>query len=176
MRFLSFLVPVKLHNLSFVRDDEGNEFTDSLLRATLFNYHFTNIHKTVPLTKPVCANNDFLYAEHLAKLSNIPNFSIPFVTVDYVETQLKLLVTTKATGIDNTNAKYLKFSAAVIAPVLTHIFTCKIKTSVFPSAFKVGNVIQIYKTGDKFDKTNYRPISILPVLSLIFERHVNLHF
>jgi len=27
-----------------------------------------------------------------------------------------------------------------------------------------------------FDKSNYRPISILSVVSLIFERHVNLHF
>ena len=176
MRFLSFLVPVKLHNLSFIRDDEGNELTDSLLRANPFNDHFTNIHNTVTLTQPVSANNDLLHAENLAKLSNITNFSIPFVTVDYVETQLKLLDTTKATGIDNINAKYLKLSAAVTAPVLTHIFNCSIKTSVFPSAFKVGNVIKIYKTGDKFDKTNYRPISILPVVSLIFERHVNLHF
>ena len=66
-------------------------------------------------------------------LSNITSFSIPFVTVDYVEARLKLLDTTKATGIDNTNAKYLKLSASLI----THIFNCSIKTSVFPSAFKV---------------------------------------
>ena len=63
-------------------------------------------------------------------------------------------------------------SAAVIAPVLTH----SIKPSVFPSAFKVAKVIPIYNKGDKFDKTNNRPISILPVVSLMFERHVNLHF
>jgi len=54
---VSFLVSVKLHNLSFIRDDEGNELTDSLLRANLFNDHFTNIHKTVTLTQPVSANN-----------------------------------------------------------------------------------------------------------------------
>ena len=66
-------------------------------------------------------------------LSNITSFSIPFVTVDYVEARLKLLDTTKATGIDNINAKYLKLSASLI----THIFNCSIKTSVFPSAFKV---------------------------------------
>ena len=91
---------------------------------------------TVPLTQPVSANNDLLYAENLAKLSNITSFSIHFVNVDYVESQLKLLDTTKTTGIDNMNAKYLKLSAAVIAPVLTHIFNCSMKTSVFPSAFK----------------------------------------
>ena len=130
----------------------------------------------MPLTQPVSANNDLLYAENLAKLSNITSVSIPFVTVGYVETQLKLLDTTKATGIDNMNATYLKLSAAVIAPVLTHIFNCSIKPSVFPSAFKAANVTPIYKKGDKFDKTNYRPISILPVVSLIFARHANLHF
>jgi len=42
---------------NFIRDDEGNELTDSLLRANLFNDHFTNIHKTVTLTQPVSANN-----------------------------------------------------------------------------------------------------------------------
>ena len=122
------------------------------MRANLFNHHFTNIHNTVPLTKPVSSNNDLLYAENLAKLSNITSFSIPFVTVDYVETQLKLLDTTKATGIDNIHAKYLKLSAAVIAPVITHIFNCSIKTSVFPSAFKVAKVISIYKKGTSSTK------------------------
>ena len=34
----------------------------------------------------------------------------------------------------------------------------------------------IYKKGDKSVMSNYRPISILPVISLIFERHVNLQF
>ena len=37
-------------------------------------------------------------------------------------------------------------------------------------------VVPIYKKGDKSVMSNYRPISILPVISLIFERHVNLQF
>ena len=101
----------------------------------------------MPLTQPVSANNDLLYAENVATLSNITSFSIHFDTVDYVETQIKLLDTTKATGIDNINAKNLKLSAAVIAPVLTHIFKCSIETRVFPSAFKEAKVIPIYKKG-----------------------------
>ena len=124
------------------------------MRANISNDHFTNIHKTLPLTQPVSANNDLLYAENLATLSNITSFSIPFDTVDYVETQLKLLDTTKATGIDDINAKYFKLSAAVIAPVLTQltIFNCSIKTSVFASAFKVAKVISIYKKGTSSTK------------------------
>ena len=96
----------------------------------------------------------------LAKLSNITSFSIPFDTVDYVETQLKLLDTTKATGIDNINAKYFKLSAAVIAPVLTHIFNCSIETRVFPSAFNVAKVIPIYKKGTCSTKQIIDPFQV----------------
>jgi len=39
--------------------------------------------------------------------------------------------------------------------------------------FKVAKVIPIYKKGDKHDKNKYRPISILPVILLILERHVS---
>ena len=39
--------------------------------------------------------------------------------------------------------------------------------------FKVAKVIPIYKKGDKHDKNKYRPISILPVISLTLERHVS---
>jgi len=39
--------------------------------------------------------------------------------------------------------------------------------------FKVAKVIPIYKKGDKHDNKKYRPISIMPVISLGLERHVS---
>ena len=44
---------------------------------------------------------------------------------------------------------------------------------IFPSQSKTARVIPIHKGGDIKDPSNYRPISILPVLSKIFEKHVN---
>ena len=102
-------------------------------------------------------------------------FSIPLVTTDYVEGQLRLLDTGKSTGTDGISARFLKLSASIIAPVLAKIYNYSIKTCIFPQVFKTAKVVPIYKKGSKNDKNNYRPISILPIISLIFERHVSLH-
>ena len=61
------------------------------------------------------------------------------------------------------------------APALTQIFNLSISKAEFPSPFKLARVVPIHKKGPTIDFTNYRPISVLPILSLILERHVNLH-
>jgi potassium voltage-gated channel Eag-related subfamily H protein 8 len=45
-----------------------------------------------------------------------------------------------------------------------------IDTGVFPDALKKASVVPIYKAGDKSIFTNYRPISILPAFSKVFEK------
>ena len=64
-------------------------------------------------------------------------------------------------------------AAPIIAPALTQIFNISISKAEFPSPFKLARVIPIHKKGPKLDYTNYRPI--LPITSLILERHLNLH-
>lgn len=44
---------------------------------------------------------------------------------------------------------------------------------MFPSRWKTAKVTPIFKSGDPADVTNYRPISVLPILSKIAERHVH---
>ena len=45
-----------------------------------------------------------------------------------------------------------------------------ITTGIFSDAFKVAKIISIFKKGDSFLLVNYRPISLLPKISKIFER------
>ena len=52
---------------------------------------------------------------------------------------------------------------------LTLIINQMLHTGMYPNAFKIAKVIPIFKTGDPSLLTNYRPISLLPTLSKIFE-------
>ena len=45
-----------------------------------------------------------------------------------------------------------------------------IKESKFPNELKIADITPIFKKEDRLDKTNYRPISILPTVSKNFER------
>lgn len=89
--------------------------------------------------------------------------------------QLKSIDITKSCGSDGLSARFLKLSAHIIAPILTTIFNNSILNNTFPKSFKNAKVIPIHKKGSKSDKRNYRPISILPLISLILERHVSSH-
>ena len=106
------------------------------------------------------------------KLNN-QHFSIPYITCDVVYNQLIHLDISKSTGSDQISAKFLKMASPIIAPA--QIFNLSISKAEFPSPFKLARVVSIRTKGPKLDYTNYRPISILPITSLILERHVNLH-
>ena len=79
----------------------------------------------------------------------------------------------KAIGVDKISGKILKIAASAILPSLTHIFNYAIINSSFPSDGKLARVLPLYKNGPRNLPGNYRPISVLPVISKVFERIVN---
>ncbi len=86
--------------------------------------------------------------------------------------QLRHLKISKSTGIDNIPAIALKLSAEVIGPSLTWIYNLSIKTGIYVGEWKKAWVIPIFKSDDRQRCENYRPISILPIVSKILERSV----
>ena len=91
--------------------------------------------------------------------------------------QLQSLKTNKAIGLDNISARLLKCGARSISHSITKLFNLSIRSGKFPRIWKCPKVSALFKSGDRTNATNYRPISILPTLSKILERvvHSQLH-
>jgi len=67
---------------------------------------------------------------------------------------------------------FVKTHKDSLTPVITHLINLSFEGSVFPAAWKKAIVTPIFKSGDHYKVSNYRPISILPVLSKVAERIV----
>ena len=76
----------------------------------------------------------------------------------------------KATRLDGISARLLKEACPEIVPSLTHIINLSIRCGYFPDEWKISKVLPLYREDIKFDPNNYRPISILPVVSKIIEK------
>ncbi|MCG8049290.1 MAG: reverse transcriptase family protein [Candidatus Thiodiazotropha taylori] len=85
------------------------------------------------------------------------------------------LDTSKSTGLDSITPKILKASADIICPTLFKIINVSISSGIFPDCLKQAKIIPIYKGGPQNDPSNYRPISILSILSKIIEKHIAKH-
>ena len=101
-------------------------------------------------------------------------FDIPEIKSEFVYCFLAHLQVSKATGLDGISAKFLKCAAPAIINPIKKMLNLSIKKCTFPSSWKSAKVTPVLKAGGHLDKNNHRPISILPVLSKILERHVHI--
>ena len=64
----------------------------------------------------------------------------------------------------------MKEEVELIAPSLCDVFNCAVYTKTYPTDLNIAKVSVIFKSGDKEDINNYRPISVIPALAGVFER------
>ena len=64
----------------------------------------------------------------------------------------------------------MKTSAKILAEPLTRIINICISDNTFPASAKLASIFSFYKKGERSDKKNYRPVSVLSSLSKIFEK------
>ena len=87
---------------------------------------------------------------------------------------LSTLDVTRANGPDEISARTLKHTATSITPSITNLFNLSLRTGHIPSEWKQSLVVPIpMSSNNKGSPTNYRPISLLSVLSKLLERHVH---
>ena len=71
---------------------------------------------------------------------------------------------------DDINIKVLKSIKEVIIGPLTHVCSISLGTGSFPDQCKIDKIVPIFQKGEVNKFSNYRPVSVLPAVSKIFER------
>ena len=145
----------------------GVSFEAGSSKADVLNNYFYNCFNH---NFPALQNSDFA-----GKFESLNNVNCPeelLCAEDVIFDLLVNLDTTKSVGSDGISAKMLKCTAASISSPLTSLCNLSISTSVFPSAWKQARIVPVPKGTNKTLPSGYRPISILPVVSKIIERHI----
>ena len=103
-------------------------------------------------------------------VSNNIEFNFSEISLTDVEDQMRKLNTKKGTTFKNIPPKILKDNADICCPILLQFINDCFKNNEFPNELKHADVTPILKKGDATDVKNYRPVSVLPANSKIFER------
>ena len=76
----------------------------------------------------------------------------------------------KATASHNIPSRIFKENIDLYIDIVTNIFNQGTIECNFPSRLKLADITAAHKKGDVTDKSNYRPISLLPAISKLFEK------
>ena len=151
----------------------GDQFIqDDASVADIFNEHFCNISKKLTEDMPESASDTSFYEYYNNLGVARDSFSLSAIERDVVLKHLKSINISKATGLDGIPGRFLRDAAEVVAAPLTHIFNLSLSSSIVPDDFKLAKVTPLYKGKSHADPNNYRPISVLSVMSKILERIV----
>ena len=150
----------------FVLDNES--IADSYSIANHFNSFFANIG--VNLSAEIELNDDSSnFTDYLIN-PTLNQFSLHPITGTDVHTIIHNLKNKKSSGNDDISNILLKSIKNEISEPLSVIINQTLLTGIYPDALKIAKVIPIYKKGNKSSLNNYRPISLLPTISKVFER------
>ena len=105
----------------------------------------------------------------------IQSFSFNLITVseNTIIAILKNTTVSKATGLDNLSGRFLKDGAKVLAKPITDLCNLSITSRKFLDSCKITKLKPMYKKGSLTEASNYRPISLLPLISKVMEKVIH---
>ena len=159
------------HDMPSLFTHEGRDLVDSTEIANAFNTYFANIGKN--LSSQIDQNN--VIADYKQYLTSPTRETLKFecITKDYTIKAIDNLENKNSSGHDGISNTLLKTIKNDISQSLTIIINQMLTTGIFPDAFKLSKVIPLFKKGDSSLLVNYRPISLLPTISKVFERVIH---
>ncbi len=134
--------------------------TNFLQKASIFNLYFAE----------QCTIHD--NGSTLPPLSYRTNSVLSYIKInpDKIVEIISMQKLKKAHGCDNISMAMLKLCPTEIAVPLSLIFQQCIDTGKFPDSWKLANVQPVHKKNNRQIKSNYRPISLLPLCGKILEK------
>ena len=105
-------------------------------------------------------------------IQNNGSFSFSTTTTKQIEDEIRKLNKNKPTTENNIPVKILIENIDTCAPVISKIYNKSLTECKFPSELKHADMTPAHKKDEKTSKENYRPISVLPPVSKVFERNM----
>ena len=152
----------KLNNIPLSMHLNNKVATVDDQKATLFNEYFHSIYSS-PSIIPAFEQ---LPSSHLG-IECIRSITI---SEEDIYKALSSLDPNKAKGIDNFGPSLLKQCSLALTAPLYHLFNTSISSGSIPSQWRTHLITPIFKSGDRSSVSNYRPISLLPIISKVLER------
>ena len=157
-------------NLPTMTNTQSN-IDNEIINAETMNKHFCEVGPKLNATVPLYNNisfKDFLVSDDNDCTLN----SFNEVSSEKIKSYIMSLSSNKAIT-DQLPLRIFKSILPIIVHSITHIVNLSLSTGQFPDSCKVATVTPIFKGGDVSDPNDYRPISILPIISKCIEFCVN---
>lgn len=132
--------------------------------CTLFNDHFSSIPLTIASKLPECRT--------------LPSISCPYVVNSFTFNPI-LLSEVRDSILYFKDKQFYKYELQpnivisvmdIVCPIVCSIFNDCITECIFPDSLKFARVVPVFKSGNKNELNNYRPIANLPFFNKIFDR------
>ena len=127
----------------------------------MFNDYFSKQCTTIDNNSAIPANTSFVTEERLSTFEIYPGDIIKII---------RSLDPNKAHGHDEITIRIIKMCASSIAKPVAILFRNCLESECFPKEWKKANIVPVHKKHDKQLIKNYRPVSLLPICSKIFEK------
>ena len=164
--------------------------------AETLNKSFSNAVKNLDIKEPIhlyknidsntnLSGNDQNITSILKKYEDHPSiikikenvntseqFSFHYIRAEEIEEKVKNIHINNGTCSDDIPAKIISECSDIVAPFLTEICDKSIYNCEFPHSLKLADISPIHKKEETTKKENYRPVSLLLLVSKILERNM----
>ena len=165
--------PRRVLRLALFKIHMRNLVNDKKLMSDLLLNQFSSVFTTPSANHVISDVTSLFYADEHSNLNLKPKLTTINFTKEDVKSAIKSLKINSAPGPDGMTGELLTNCASVISEPLSALFTKSLNEGSVPTLLinnKRAVVVPIYKGGDRSLPSNYRPVSLTPILMKVVEK------